>query len=103
MTIEELQEANGPACTEEAWTDTRNPDPERLIGPCGALVCMDKKDKVVQFAHRTVLQLCLSEMVRKSQGLDPFHLRLAEANCRIGDLCVAHLSFSDFETAVTGR
>ncbi len=64
---------------------------------------MDKKDKVVQFAHRTVLQLCLSEMVRKSQGLDPFHLRLAEASCYIGELCVASLSFSDFETAMISR
>lgn len=68
----------------------------RLVRACSNLVVIDEESQVVQLAHYTVQQYLL-----KQEGKGRFHFTIQEANIMVGELCVAYLNFSDFETQVT--
>jgi ankyrin repeat protein len=70
-----------------------------LIQAYGNLVIFDEIDKTVRLAHHTVQQFLLGPPVRDS--IPEFHFQVPQADIEAGDVCVAYLSFSDFETQVT--
>lgn len=70
---------------------------ERLIANCGNLVILNENDSTVAFAHHTVQQY-LCSMPSNHPFLVEDVLSLKHANHEIGQICLAYLSFSDFET-----
>ena len=97
--IEELKEAIAFEPTDRSWDKEKIPtDGQRLIRSCGNLVVLDSDDMTVQLAHHTVQQFLLSKPKRHTS--DQFHFQLEQADINVGEICVAYLSFSDFETQI---
>jgi hypothetical protein len=65
----------------------------RLVRACGNLLVIDEDTENIQLAHYTEEQYLLDS----SKTWD-FRVTRKEANYELGKLCVAYLSFSDFET-----
>lgn len=75
---------------------------ERLVSVCDNMVILNGEDNTIGFAHYTVRQfLCLP----RTPGILPMYpiisLSLLKSHHKIGELCVAYLSFTDFETQLT--
>jgi hypothetical protein len=72
---------------------------DRLISVCGNLVTYDRDDGTVTLVHPTVQQY-LWNTPTTSYWTYPstFHFDPGKADLEIGEICVAYLSFSDFET-----
>jgi hypothetical protein len=72
---------------------------DRLISVCGNLVTYDRDDGTVTLVHPTVQQF-LWNTPTTSYWTYPstFHFDRGKADLEIGEICVAYLSFSDFET-----
>ncbi|XTI86076.1 hypothetical protein V2W45_1230593 [Cenococcum geophilum] len=68
-----------------------------LVGACGNLVTYNRSDRTVTFAHYTVHQF-LCHAVRPDGPQKPIWFERVNAETEIGRICVAYLSFSDFET-----
>jgi ankyrin repeat protein len=97
--IDELQEAIAFSISDSFWDATKIPnDMSRLIRACGNLVVVDEETSNVNFAHYTVEQYLLSRPVLTGSPM-PFSLH--QANIAAAEVCLAYLSFSDFETQVT--
>jgi hypothetical protein len=62
------------------------------------LVVIDEESKTVQLAHYTVQQYILDNRHSEEKF---FHFNTTEADELLGEVCVAYLNFSDFETQVT--
>ncbi|KAI9761454.1 MAG: hypothetical protein M1840_001798 [Geoglossum simile] len=98
LRIDELKEAVGIESTHKFWDPDKIPtDDDQLIRCWGNLVVFDTNDKTVRLAHYTVQQFLLSE----SAGSEHFCFRQSEAEIEVGEICVAYLSFSDFEIQAT--
>ena len=99
LQVGELKEAIRHEDSDKSWRDAANMDDEQLIRSFGALVCLDVEDQTVRFVHHTVLQFLFS-----TEEISPiFHFSQAQAHCFVGEMCVAYLNFSDFETSLTHR
>lgn len=101
LKVEELEEAVGIEKDDEYLhlerTATKAGD--QLIGACRNLVVHNSSENTVTFAHHTVQQFLFSSSYRtpreicKSIFLDP-----VLSHRELGEICLAYLSFSDFET-----
>lgn len=70
----------------------------KLVSDCNNLVILDENDDTVVFAHHTVEQFLFSTQecaTELSELMD-----LTSCDSEVGDICLAYLNFSDFETQV---
>lgn len=103
LSMNELKEgiAFGPA--DQYWqADKIITDPSGLsiLKACGHLITLDDEDDTVRLIHRTVRQF-LMDKTNNPEHRPRFHREKAEFY--LGEVCVTYLSFSDFETQMTGR
>lgn len=98
MLLSELAEAVAFKATDICWSREKIPNPGRLYKACGNLVVIDEEDKMVRLAHHTVQQFLLESL--QPQALEFFQISPARADIELGEICVAYLSFSDFETQI---
>lgn len=101
MLLTELTEAVAFEATDTSWNKEKVLDAVRLYQAGGNLVVIDEKDDTVRLAHHTVQQFLLNLPDHQSAIAIPFHFRLSEANLEAGEICVAYLSFSDFERQIS--
>jgi hypothetical protein len=99
LQVDELREAIAFTIADTRWDSEKIPnDVNRLVRACGNLILIDEETQNVQLAHYTVQQYLLHRSAAKS---NVFHIIRKKADLEIGELCVAYLSFTDFETQVT--
>lgn len=98
MHVFELAEAVAFKATDTFWNREKIPNPERLYKACGNLVVIDDEDKTVRLVHHTVQQFLLEPLQR--QALEFFQICPRRGDIELGEICVAYLSFSDFETQI---
>ena len=100
MKADELQEAVAFDSSDMSWDRDKIPDENLMIETCRGLLVRDKGNRTVRFAHHTVQQYLLSApAVRDHFLVSP----RSEAEAFVGQVCVAYLCFSDFETQVALR
>ncbi|KAI9857597.1 MAG: hypothetical protein M1813_008189 [Trichoglossum hirsutum] len=99
LLIGELKEAAAFEPTDTVWDAEKIPsDGLALIQACGNLVVYDRNDDTVRLAHYTVQQFLTSDAI---DGLvSELQFQLTEAEKYVGEMCVAYLSFGDFETQI---
>ncbi|OAL44712.1 hypothetical protein IQ07DRAFT_235926 [Pyrenochaeta sp. DS3sAY3a] len=99
LTVQEIEEAIGLDKNDNYLHFDRvaSNSGERLIANCGNLVILNESDSTVAFAHHTVQQY-LCSLPSSHPLLTGDVLSLENANHEIGQICLAYLSFSDFET-----
>jgi hypothetical protein len=95
LEVEELREAIAFTIEDDHFDPTKIPnDLGRLARACGNLIVIDDDEDSVQMAHYTAEQYLLTEQ-------ELFRFSRQQANSEVGKVCVAYLSFSDFETQLT--
>lgn len=100
--VEELREAIAFTIEDQFFDREKLPtDMPRLIRGCGNLVVIDEGTQEVYLAHYTVQQYILSEEGTSQDSGQDYHFTLKEVNEAIGEVCIAYLSFSDFERQVS--
>ena len=99
LVITELTEAIAFQPTDRSWKAEKIPDASRTIQACRNLVVLDETDKTVRLAHHSVRKFLLEGPTQES--IPEFHFKLRRASIEAGELCVAYLSFSDFERQLT--
>ncbi|KAE9966394.1 hypothetical protein BLS_007037 [Venturia inaequalis] len=103
LRIEELREAMALDLTDSHFDEDKLPsgDNWRLIQMCGNLAVLNRDDNTVRLAHHTVQQFLLtqSDLLYTDVSV-PGYLTLPDIEIEIGQLCVAYLCLSDFETQV---
>ncbi|KAH0556319.1 hypothetical protein GP486_005756, partial [Trichoglossum hirsutum] len=98
LLLAELAEAVSFEPTDRSWDADKIPNHSRLIQACRNLVVFDEDDETVRLAHHTVQQFLLQP---PANGLARgFHFQLEQADVEVGEICVAYLSFSDFERQI---
>ena len=97
LQVDELKEAIKYEKLDTSWRSATSMDDEQVIRSFGALVCVDMEDRTIRFVHHSVLQFLFST----EETLPIFHFSQAQAHCFVGEISVAYLSFSDFETSLT--
>ncbi|CAI6331959.1 unnamed protein product [Periconia digitata] len=100
--IEELREAVALEKTDAYLHTDRiaSGSGDRLVGACENLVTLHE-DGTVHFTHHTVKQFLCAESTKTSLvGENFIYVNFDEANHELGEICLAYLSFSDFETKV---
>ena len=105
LSLKEIQEAAVIEDTHDHWIADSDhiPDIDAVLEACHALVIRDPQGNSVRFAHHTVLQYLTVARDSTPADLASMFFSLDEANTMVGRLCIAYLSFSDFETALTRR
>ncbi|KAF2117265.1 hypothetical protein BDV96DRAFT_571800 [Lophiotrema nucula] len=101
LRIEELEEAVAlrPTDTNLHVERIATNAGQNLVSACGNLINYDRTDRTVTFAHHTVQQyLCRSGPSSRSFYHDAVHLHRKRTEIGIGEICIAYLCFSDFET-----
>jgi len=100
LRLDELEEAVGLDLSDECLPTNRiaRGAGERLVSDCGNLVMHDAGDNTVGFAHHTVLQYLCEASKDQQTALLPTDFNAVSVNEYIGDICLAYLCFSDFET-----
>lgn len=99
LEVEELRQAIAFTIDDYYFDPGKIPnDLGGLARICGNLIVIEDEDDSVQIAHYTVEQYLLAE---KNHNTSFFHFIKEEANLRVGQVCVAYLSFSDFELQLT--
>jgi len=79
---------------------------ERLVSACGNLITFNEHDHTVSFAHYTIKQYLYTEAqsgLHTCTGNTCIHFEQRTAHHEIGEICVAYLLFSDFETQLVKR
>lgn len=99
LLITELTEAIAFQPTDRSCNVEKIPDASRTIQACKNLVVLDETDKTVRLAHHSVRKF-LSEPSTQDSAPE-FHFELNQASTEAGELCIAYLSFSDFERQLT--
>ena len=98
LVTEELREAIAFTPDDTQWDAGKIPnDLLRLARISGHLIMVDEQTEVVQLAHYTVQQYLLDPERALRSG---FAINPGDGDCNIGKVCVAYLSFSDFETQI---
>jgi hypothetical protein len=99
LMVDELCEGIAFTIDDRCWNRDKIPtNILRLVRACGNLVVIDEESKTIQLAHYTVQQYILDDQI---SGDKYFHFNVEEANELLGEVCVAYLNFSDFETQLT--
>jgi len=95
LQVNELREAIAFTINDQQFDAAKIPnDLNRLVRACGNLVLIDEETQNVQLAHYTVQQYLLDQ---RSMTPSFFKTTRETANFDAGELCVAYLSFADFE------
>jgi ankyrin repeat protein len=98
--MDELQEIVAFTPDDKCWDRAKVPQNEKqLLQTCGNLVVHDRDDNTVRLAHYTVQQYLISNPMENSEV--HVQLDLDQAKRCLGELCVAYLSFSDFESQIS--
>lgn len=106
LLVDELREGISFTLEDDLWDQTKVvTNFARLLRACGNLVVVDtfdetinkpiryvKKTRFVQLAHYTLQQYLLLPKEGR------FHFNLNEANVMVGEVCVAYLNFSNFNS-----
>jgi ankyrin repeat protein len=106
LLVDELREGISFTLEDDLWDQAKiMTNFARLLRACGNLVVVDtfeeqidkpfksvKKTRFVQLAHYTLQQYLL---LRKEGR---FHFNMNEANAMVGEVCVAYLSFNNFNS-----
>lgn len=99
LDVMELREAIAFTIEDDHFDTTKIPnDINRLARACGNLIVVDDDEQTVQIAHYTVEQYLLEERECRPSL---FRFAKEEANFEVGKVCVAYLSFSEFESQLT--
>ena len=99
LQVEELKEAVAFAPDDESWSADKIPHEDFMFESCRGLIIKDEDDDTVHFAHHTVRQYLTGGL---TTNVDPlFEVSVVNADITAGEICVAYLSFSDFETQIT--
>jgi hypothetical protein len=100
LDLAELEEAVGLDPSDKSFPVDRiaRHEGKRLISACGNLVIYDEEDGSVGFAHHTVLQYLVTRSPRQHPSLLATDFRPTVVDTYIGEVCLAYLSYSDFET-----
>ena len=94
--VDELREGIAFTLDDEAWDGEKVvTDFRRLVRACGNLVVIDGETQIVQLAHYTVQQYLLQPRENR------LRFTIQEANNMAGEVCVAYLNFSNFDTRMT--
>lgn len=98
LRIDELEEAVGLEKTDTHLHTERSATGagRKLMAACGNLLVYNKEDCTVTLAHSTVQQF----LCNLSLPTD-VHFDFSAADTEIGEICIAYLCFSDFETQLT--
>ncbi len=97
--VEELKEAVAFEPDDKGWNVDKIPHEDFIFESCRGLIIKDHEDGTVHFAHHTVRQYLTGGLTTKVGPL--FEISVVNANVIAGQICVAYLSFSDFETQIT--
>lgn len=98
LQVNELREAIAFTIDDKHFDAAKIPtDLNRLVRACGNLVLIDEETQNVQLAHYTVQQYLLDH---RRMTMSFFKITREAANFDAGKLCVAYLSFADFESQV---
>jgi hypothetical protein len=98
LQVNELREAIAFTINDQQFDAAKIPsDLNRLARACGNLVLIDEETQNVQLAHYTVQQYLLDHRMMTPSF---FKTTREAANFDAGELCVAYLSFADFESQV---
>lgn len=100
MTLAELTEAVAFETIDTSWNKEKVFDVLRLYQAGGNLVMIDEKNDTVRFAHHIVQQFLVQLSNYQSTITAPFHFRFSKADLEAEKICVAYLSFSDFERQI---
>ncbi|KAJ4336308.1 hypothetical protein N0V87_005459 [Didymella glomerata] len=99
LKLNELEEAIALEKTDAFLRTDRVPRDTgpRLIGDCGNLITYNVQDDTVRFIHHTAKQYICSP-----SAADPHEITIHPVanQLEIGEICLAYLSFTDFETQV---
>lgn len=97
--VEELKEAVAFERDDKSWNVEKVPHEDLMFESCRGLIIKDADDESVHFAHLTVRQYLTGGLTTK---VDPqFEVSVGNADILAGEICVAYLSFSDFEAQIT--
>src|SRR6266536_1465622 len=100
LLMAELKEAVAFTPEAKSWDSGKIPQNQKqILQACGHLVVYDKGDETVRLAHYTVQQFLISRSLKP--GGDILQFSLNDADRWVGEVCVAYLSFSDFETQLS--
>jgi hypothetical protein len=102
LQLAELEEAIGLETTDKLLPVDRiaKHAGKRLVADCGNLVVCDDEDETVRFAHHTVLQYLCDAQNDHGQFFPATKFDSAAVDDYIGQICLAYLSFADFETQI---
>lgn len=104
MKAKELREAVAFVSSDMSWDIDKIPDENFMIEACRGLLVRDEEDRTVRFAHHTVHQYLLSAPAIMTQEGSCFAMPPhSEAETFVGQVCIAYLCFSDFETQIALR
>jgi hypothetical protein len=98
--LAELEEAVGLDPSDKSFPVDRvaRHEGKRLVSACGNMVMYDDEDGSVGFAHHTVLQYLIARWPSQHPSLLATDFRPNVVDTYIGEVCLAYLSYSDFET-----
>lgn len=99
LVITELLEAIAFGPEDRLWDIKKIPNASRSIQACANLVVFNKQNNTVQLAHHSVRQFLLA--TPPADSIPEFHFQLSQADLLAGEICVAYLSFADFEVQLT--
>ena len=99
LQVEELKEAVAFEPDDKSWGADKIPHEEFMFESCRGLIIKDEDDDTVHFAHHTVRQYLTGGLTTNVGPL--FEVSVVNADITAGQICVAYLSFSDFETQIT--
>jgi hypothetical protein len=99
LEVDELREAIAFTLEDDHFDAAKIPnDLKRLARACGNLIVIDDEDDKVQIAHYTVEQYLVTKQEFRPSA---FCFTREQANFEAGKVCLAYLSFSDFESQLT--
>ena len=96
--IEEFKEAVAFSPQDKHWEEDKIPNEDFMFESCRGLIIKDEDDGTVRFAHHTVRQYLIGGLATTDPN---FFVSTQDAEFIAGLICVAYLSFSDFETQLT--
>lgn len=102
LRLDELEEAVGIAPEDDCYPVNRIPRGagEKLVSDCGNLVMHDTDDNTVRFAHHSVQQYLCEYLNAQHVSFNSGDFDISSTDEYIGEVCLAYLSFSDFETQI---
>jgi hypothetical protein len=99
LRVDEMQEAIAFTIDDVCWDESKIPnDMTRLVRACGNLVVINEETTTLQLAHYTVEQYLLT---RSAPIGSPIRFSLQQAEIAAAEVCLAYLSFTDFETQIS--